>query len=216
MRACEGMKIAKAKGHLPGKQPKLKPRQEAHLVSLFEGGSTPPPSWPTCSGSAALLSTEPWPATTAAPSRRCNRRRPQSHRPVRRPDWHRSGGVVPQVTPLRDALQTLADVADRDRDAVPLPDDARGAGRSVKASLSFDRRFCKGSGLPAVYRPQLPPALRAWRASTLAQARPRGSASRISSASSKVNHSDAGRSGRAPRRYSPRKCNGPSHPVPTP
>ncbi|MDQ3053914.1 MAG: recombinase family protein [Actinomycetota bacterium] len=38
MRTCEGMKIAKAKGHLRGKQPKLKPRQEAHLVSLFEGG----------------------------------------------------------------------------------------------------------------------------------------------------------------------------------
>jgi hypothetical protein len=32
------MKIAKAKGHLRGKQPKLKPCQEAHLASLFEGG----------------------------------------------------------------------------------------------------------------------------------------------------------------------------------
>ena len=30
--------IAKAKGHLRSKQPKLRPRQEAHLVSLFEGG----------------------------------------------------------------------------------------------------------------------------------------------------------------------------------
>ncbi len=38
MRTCEGMKIAKAKGRLRGKQPKLKPRPEAHLVSLFEGG----------------------------------------------------------------------------------------------------------------------------------------------------------------------------------
>jgi DNA invertase Pin-like site-specific DNA recombinase len=37
MRTCEAMRIAKAKGHLRGKQPKLKPR-EAHLVSLFEGG----------------------------------------------------------------------------------------------------------------------------------------------------------------------------------
>jgi len=38
MRTREGMKIAKAKGHLRGKQPKLKPRQEAHLVALFGGG----------------------------------------------------------------------------------------------------------------------------------------------------------------------------------
>ena len=32
------MKIAKAKGRLCGKQPKLNPRQEAHLVELFETG----------------------------------------------------------------------------------------------------------------------------------------------------------------------------------
>ncbi len=38
MRTRDGMKIAKAKGHLRGKQPKLKPRQEAHLVSLLDGG----------------------------------------------------------------------------------------------------------------------------------------------------------------------------------
>ncbi len=32
------MKIAKAKGHLRGKQPKLNHRQEAHLVALLESG----------------------------------------------------------------------------------------------------------------------------------------------------------------------------------
>ncbi len=32
------MKIAKAKGHLRGKQPKLNPRQEAHLVALHRAG----------------------------------------------------------------------------------------------------------------------------------------------------------------------------------
>ena len=32
------MKVAKAKGRLRGKQPKLNHRQEAHLVSLFNGG----------------------------------------------------------------------------------------------------------------------------------------------------------------------------------
>jgi DNA invertase Pin-like site-specific DNA recombinase len=32
------MRVAKAKGHLRGKQPKLNRRQEAHLVSLVHGG----------------------------------------------------------------------------------------------------------------------------------------------------------------------------------
>ena len=32
------MKVAKAKGRLRGKQPKLTPRQEAHLVSLHAAG----------------------------------------------------------------------------------------------------------------------------------------------------------------------------------
>ena len=37
-RTREGMKVAKAKGRLRGKQPKLKPAQEAHLVELWRGG----------------------------------------------------------------------------------------------------------------------------------------------------------------------------------
>lgn len=38
LRTTEGMKIAKAKGRLRGKQPKLNPRQEAHLVALAAAG----------------------------------------------------------------------------------------------------------------------------------------------------------------------------------
>jgi DNA invertase Pin-like site-specific DNA recombinase len=38
LRTREGMKIARAKGRLRGKQPKLNPRQEAHLVALFGSG----------------------------------------------------------------------------------------------------------------------------------------------------------------------------------
>jgi len=38
MRTREGMKVARAKGRLRGKQPKLSPRQEAHLVNLYHGG----------------------------------------------------------------------------------------------------------------------------------------------------------------------------------
>ncbi len=38
LRTREGMRVATAKGHLRGKQPKLNRRQEAHLVSLVHGG----------------------------------------------------------------------------------------------------------------------------------------------------------------------------------
>jgi len=38
LRTKEGMRIAKAKGRLRGKQPKLNPRQEAHLVLLLKSG----------------------------------------------------------------------------------------------------------------------------------------------------------------------------------
>jgi len=38
LRTREGMKVARAKGRLRSKQPKLNHRQEAHLVALFDGG----------------------------------------------------------------------------------------------------------------------------------------------------------------------------------
>nr|WP_266094987.1 recombinase family protein [Microlunatus elymi] len=38
MRTVEGMRVAKAKGHLRGKLPKLSVRQEAHLVELMNSG----------------------------------------------------------------------------------------------------------------------------------------------------------------------------------
>jgi DNA invertase Pin-like site-specific DNA recombinase len=38
MRTREGMKVAKARGRLRGKRPKLNPRQEAHLVALHQAG----------------------------------------------------------------------------------------------------------------------------------------------------------------------------------
>ena len=38
MRTREGMKVAKAKGRLRGKQPKLSPAQETHLVALYRAG----------------------------------------------------------------------------------------------------------------------------------------------------------------------------------
>ena len=38
MRTREGMAVARANGRLRGKQPKLSPRQEAHLVELHRAG----------------------------------------------------------------------------------------------------------------------------------------------------------------------------------
>lgn len=38
LRTREGMRVARAKGHLSGEQPKLTTRQEAHLVSLLASG----------------------------------------------------------------------------------------------------------------------------------------------------------------------------------
>ncbi|MGA2924424.1 MAG: recombinase family protein [Solirubrobacteraceae bacterium] len=38
MRTREGMKVAKAKGRLHGKKPKLSPSQEQHLVKLYQTG----------------------------------------------------------------------------------------------------------------------------------------------------------------------------------
>jgi DNA invertase Pin-like site-specific DNA recombinase len=39
LRTREGMKVAKAKGRLRGKQPKLKPNQARHLLELHDSGS---------------------------------------------------------------------------------------------------------------------------------------------------------------------------------
>jgi len=38
MRTREGMQVAKAKGRLRGKKPKLSPTQEKHLVELYRAG----------------------------------------------------------------------------------------------------------------------------------------------------------------------------------
>ena len=42
LRTREGMKVAKAKGRLRGKQPKLKPNQAKHLPELHDAGNTQP------------------------------------------------------------------------------------------------------------------------------------------------------------------------------
>jgi Resolvase, N terminal domain len=53
LRTTEGMRVAKAKGRLRGKQPKLNPRQEAHLVALYRAAEHSTTT--TC-----LASRDPW------------------------------------------------------------------------------------------------------------------------------------------------------------
>lgn len=59
-RTREGMAVAKAKGRLRGKKPKLSSKQEAHLVELWRAGNhTQPWIWPSCSTLRARPSTGP-------------------------------------------------------------------------------------------------------------------------------------------------------------
>ena len=86
LRTREGMKVAKAKGRLRGKQPKLNRRQEATWSRWCTAASTAQPRWPTCSASAALLSTAPSNANASLlrPASR-KQHRDADTRPRRRP-----------------------------------------------------------------------------------------------------------------------------------
>ena len=72
LRTREGMRVAKAKGKLRGKQPELNPRQEPTLWRSSGRAKTAPPNWPTCSASPAPPSTAPWNATAPAARRTLN------------------------------------------------------------------------------------------------------------------------------------------------
>jgi len=67
LRTREGMKVAKAKGRLRGKQPKLNRRQEAHLVALVHSGEYSTFESPISSASAAQRSTAPSNANASKP-----------------------------------------------------------------------------------------------------------------------------------------------------
>jgi hypothetical protein len=62
------MKVAKAKGRLRGKKPKLNQRQETHLVAYSTAANTAPLSSQTCSASPAPLSTGLWSESELATS----------------------------------------------------------------------------------------------------------------------------------------------------
>jgi hypothetical protein len=58
----EGMKVAKAKGWLRGKQPKWKPNQAKHLVELHDLGTYTQAEFASSSVSDGQRSTELWSA----------------------------------------------------------------------------------------------------------------------------------------------------------
>ena len=125
------------------------------------------------------------------------RRQPQGGRPTSRLGSRGDGGLARLVEDQKGPDGTARRCS-------------MGAGQLPRSS-----EIAVGLGAYELYAPQMPPERWACCVSTVAQARPRYSASRFSSASSKVNHSGVGRSGRAPRRYSPRKCSGSSPPEAT-
>jgi DNA invertase Pin-like site-specific DNA recombinase len=94
LRTREGMGVAKAKGRLRGKQPKLNRRQEAHLVSLVHSGEYTPPTSPSSSVSAARRSTAPSNGNASKPG-------PASRMRHRIADPQLTAPAVPQPTPLR-------------------------------------------------------------------------------------------------------------------
>jgi DNA invertase Pin-like site-specific DNA recombinase len=102
LRTREGMRVAKAKGQLRGKQPKLNPRQEAHLVALRATASTASPNSRTCSVLAGPPSTGRWNAASE----------PQSSKRCRL--------VVPQPTALRDGRHPVRTEASTVRWRFPL------------------------------------------------------------------------------------------------
>jgi DNA invertase Pin-like site-specific DNA recombinase len=59
LRTKEGMRVAKAKGRLRGRRPKLNARQEAHLDSLIAAGEHSTAEVADLFGSAARRSTAP-------------------------------------------------------------------------------------------------------------------------------------------------------------
>jgi len=85
LRTREGMKVAKAKGRLRGKQPKLNRKQEAHLVSLVHSGEYSTAEVAELFVSAAPPSTEPSNANASRPRRTSQTRHQGADRSRRQP-----------------------------------------------------------------------------------------------------------------------------------
>ena len=60
MRTRERMQVARAKGRLKGRQPKLKPNQAKHLVELYDLGTYSKAELAELFGAGSRRSTAPW------------------------------------------------------------------------------------------------------------------------------------------------------------
>jgi len=128
LRTREGMRVAKAKGRLRGKQPKLNRRQEAHLVDLFNGGEY---STADLADLFGVARSTVYRAVQRARTRNNSGRR---HRGLK------NDCAVPRTTPLRDSKR-IHSRRPPHTPAVPLRTHAvggRGRGeRSVRYALSW-------------------------------------------------------------------------------
>ena len=101
LRTREGMKVAKAKGRLRGKQPKLNRKEEPTSCRWCTAASTAPSRSPSSSASAAPPSTAPSNAK-GSPRRPTSRRRQQgAERSRRRPSRIRHPTGMPAPPALR-------------------------------------------------------------------------------------------------------------------
>ena len=169
MRTREGMKVARAKGRLRGKQPKLNVRQEAHLVALHRAGEHSVAELGDCSGSPARPCTGPSSATQhasgrrcravmqwGAPCCRCSSGRPSeviASRPARASEAAlvcKLTGSVPSVSVRRHApsfrrlVQSGCDLRDRNDPAGRSGTAGRGSCRSRRPAAGQSRLACCG------------------------------------------------------------------------
>ena len=103
LRTREGMKVAKAKGRLRGKQPKLIPGRKHIWSARSRPVSTAPPNWPTCSASLAPPSTALSNATRQPPDRETAGAVPQKHSAGRPRSSARNTATRAVPFPLRAA-----------------------------------------------------------------------------------------------------------------
>lgn len=101
LRTREGMKVAKAKGRLRGKQPKLTRKQEAHLVSLVHSGDYSTREVAELSESAAPRSTAPSSVNASKREPDSRRRRSAEINSRHRPSRPGHPGGTPALHPAR-------------------------------------------------------------------------------------------------------------------
>src|SRR5664280_1742672 len=151
MRTREGMKVAKAKGRLRGKQPKLKPAQEAHLVELWRAGKHTSAELAELFSVARSTVYRAGPAAGPLPGRRFGR----ADRAGTRGAGHRRTRAVQR----RDREPADGQLRHRQDPRPPPADQAGSAGPSAAGHARRRvRRRCRSGRVKAARRPAAAPA----------------------------------------------------------